>query len=379
MAAVDSPGYLEVVTASQEELESIDPGTEKFYWMLAKRVKNQIVKGEGEVEGWREIVISLVSERVWDKLLRRQGGKPYGSLACFIKEGLEMSVDQFTEGVARFAGPACLDETVRPHLPELKAQQRAMGDKGYCNNNLVQARHLLDGAARKEAVESRRIAEAPPLAVRLQASRLITKEDVERLGRLAREGKHNEAAAETLELILDRIEDMDKPSVTATSTERRLFRGKVREVIQAVLPPPESKLNSKPVRLPQDPAAMAAWLKKTLSSEKLDELRRHLCCEQEVVDKAHAAHQPKNRKAIGDLTIGSFASSAQAGALVGASLIGGANQKLVEKIKTDPSNEELRTRRGNGWVFRKRLGEEMVELGYTDRSPSWEVLQVGQL
>lgn len=375
MAAADSPGYLDVVTASQEELESIDPGTEKFYWMLAKRVRNQIVKGEGEVEGWREIVISLVSERVWDKLLRRQGGKPYGSLACFIREGLEMTVEQFAEGVARFAGPACLDETVRPHLPELNRKDV----ERYCNNNLGQSRRLLDGAARREAVELRRIAEAPPLAVRLQANRLITKEDVERLGRLAREGKHNEAAAETLELILDRIEDLDKPSVTATSTERRLFRGKVREVIQAVLPPPESKLNSKPVRLPQDPAAMAAWLKKTLSAEVLDELRRHLCCEQEEVDKAHAAHQPKNWKAIGDLTIGSFASSAQAGELVGASLIGGANQKLVEKIKSDPSNEELRIRRGNGWVFRKWLAEEMVELGYTGRSPSWEVLQVGQL
>jgi hypothetical protein len=377
MAAKDSPGYLEVFQASREDLAAISPGSEKFYWMLAKRVRNQIVKGEGELEGWREIVVALISERVWEKLLRRHGGEPYGSLAAFIKDGLEMSIEQFAEGVARYAGPDCLNNTVRPHLPELKAKEEERGVPHHCYNDVEPQGS--SGADWQEALGTRRIAEAPALAIQLQANGLITKEDIERLGRLAREGKHNEASAETLELILDRIEDLGKPSVTASSTERRLFRGKVREVIQAVLPAAPSLQQTKPVRLPTDPAGIAAWLKKTLAPEDLAALRHHLCNEETELDTASSTAQPKNRKVAGDLEVGSFASNAQVGELVGACLTGSANTRLIEKIKTDPANESLRTCTGNGWTFRKWLREEVVQLGYTDKSPSWEVVQVGQL
>ena len=377
MAAVESPGYLEVITANQEDLAAISPGSEKFYWMLAKRVRNQIVKGEGELEGWREIVVALISERVWDKLLRRHGGEPYGSLASFIKDGLEMSIEQFAEGVARYAGPDCLNEIVRPHLPELKAKEADKGCQPHGNHEVEPQGS--SGAEWQEALETRRIAEAPALAIQLQSNGLITKEDIERLGRLAREGKHSEVAAETLELILDRIEELEKPSVTANSTERRLFRGRVRQVIQAVLPAAPSLQQTKPVRLPMDPAGIAAWLKKKLAPDDLAALRHHLCTEEIELDMASTPPPPKNRKSAGQLVVGSFASNSQVSELVGQALRGGSSQILVARIKADPENESLRTRAGNGWIFRKRLTEEMVQMGYTDKSPSWEVVQVGQL
>lgn len=117
MTAVESPGYLEVFTASKEEIEALEPGTERFYWNLAKSIKNKIVSGEGESKSWRETVIYLIGERVWEKLLRHQGGEPYGSLSRFVREGLEMPVPQFVEGVARYAGPDAVD-LLKPHLPE---------------------------------------------------------------------------------------------------------------------------------------------------------------------------------------------------------------------------------------------------------------------
>jgi hypothetical protein len=118
MAASDSPGYLDVFTASQEEIAALEPGTERFYWNMAKGMKFRIVSGEGESKSWLETITYLTNERVWEKLLRRHGGEPYGTLTRFIREGLEMSVPQFIEGVARYAGPDAVD-LLKPHLPEI--------------------------------------------------------------------------------------------------------------------------------------------------------------------------------------------------------------------------------------------------------------------
>jgi len=385
MAAADSPGYLEVFTANQEDLANIDPGTEKFYWMLAKRVRNQIVKGEGEIEGWREIVITLVADRVWEKLLRRHGGQPYGSLSCFVREGLEMTVPQFVEGVARYAGPDAVD-LLKPHLPEITRdglapdpQKGGEGVQPYGNHKAADPLGPSGGdggAAWVEAVTDRRIASAPELAVRLHAQKLLTKEHLEAIGRLAKEGRHNDAAQETLELLLDRIDDMDKPPVTATSTERRHFREEIRHVIQAVIPPPENRLQTKPVRLPNDPVAAAAWLKRNFSPDDLAVLCQSLCSDS-ADDLQPAPAAPRNRKSVEDLVVGAFTSLEQVNELTGEPISRSAQQTLVNKLRANPSDEALRLKSGNGWTFRKRLGEEMAQLGYTDRSPSWEVIERG--
>jgi hypothetical protein len=118
MAAADSPGYLEVFTASKEEIAALEPGTERFCWNIAKSIRNKIVSGEGESKSWCDTVAYLTGERVWEKLLRRQGGEPYGSLDRFIQEGLQMSAQQFVDGVARYAGPDAVD-LLRPHLAEI--------------------------------------------------------------------------------------------------------------------------------------------------------------------------------------------------------------------------------------------------------------------
>lgn len=378
MAASDSPGYLEVFTANQEDLAAIDPGTEQFYWMLARRVRNQIVKGEGEAEGWREIVITLVADKAWNKLRRSRGGEPYGSLSRFVREGLEMSVAQFVEGVARYAGPDTVD-LLKPHLPEITRdglapdrETGAEGVLGHCNNDPVS----LEGFEKQEGLADRRIASAPELAVRLHAQQLLTKEQLEAIGRLAREGRHSEAAQETLELLLDRIDDMDKPPVTATSTQRRHFREKIRELVQAVLPPPESQQKSKPVRLPNDPVAAAAWLRRNFSPQDLAILCQSLCSESADEQPAQPS-APRNRKSVDDLVVGSFASLEQVNELTGLPISRNSQQKLANKIKANPGDESLRLRSGNSWTFRKHTGEEMVRLGYTDRSPSWEVIERG--
>ena len=377
MAATDSPGYLEVFTASKEEIKSLEPGTERFYWNMAKSIRNKIVSGEGESESWRETVVYLIGERVWEKLLRRHGGEPYGTLSRFIQEGLEITVAQFVEGVARYAGPDAVD-LLKPHLPEITRnglapdpQQEGEGLLGHCNNDPVWPGKV----EKQDGLVDRRIASAPELAVRLHAQKLLTKEHLEAIGRLAKEGRHSDAAQETLELLLDRIDDMDKPPVTASSTERRHFREEIRHVIQAVIPPPESQRQTKPVRLPNDPVAAAAWLKRNFSPGDLAVLCQSLCSDS--ADEPPAPAAPRNRKSVEDLVVGTFASLDQVNDLTGSPISRTAQQNLVNKLRANPSNEAERLRSGNGWTFRKRLGEEMVQLGYTDKSPSWEVIERG--
>jgi hypothetical protein len=378
MAAVDSPGYLEVFTASKEEIAALEPGTERFYWNIAKSIRNKIVSGEGESKSWRETVIYLIGERIWEKLLRRQGGEPYGTLSRFVREGLEITVQQFVEGVARYAGPDAVD-LLKPHLPEITRdglapdpQEEVMGLQRHCNNDVVD----VGGSERQEGLTDRRIAAAPELAIRLYTQKLLDKEHLIAIGRLALEGRHNEAAQETLELLLDRIDDMDKPPVTATSTERRHFREELRPVIQALIPPPESQQKSKPVRLPNDPVAAAAWLKRNFSPEDLAVLCQSLCSDS-VDDLQPAPAAPRNRKSVEALAVGSFVSLDQVNDLTGEPISRSTQQHLVSKIKANPDDDALRLRSGNGWTFRKRTGEEMVQLGYTDRSPSWEVIERG--
>jgi hypothetical protein len=160
----------------------------------------QYRSGEGESKSWRETVIYLIGEWVWEKLLRRQGGEPYGTLSLFVREGLEITVQQFVEGVARYAGPDAVD-LLKPHLPEITRdglapdpQEEEMGIQGNGNHYPVAVAEL----GKQELAVDRRIASAPELAVRLYTQKLLTKEHLEAIGRLAKEGRHNDAAQETL-------------------------------------------------------------------------------------------------------------------------------------------------------------------------------------
>ena len=123
---------------------------------------------------------------------------------------------------------------------------------------------------------------------------------------------------------------------------------------------------------------MATWLKNKLTPDELETLRRYLCCDLPELGEAPPA-APTERNGSKGYAVGGFVSNAQVSELSGVPLNGGTTQTIVARIKADPSDEALRLKSGNGWTFRKRLAEEMVQLGYTDRSPSWEVVQVGQL
>lgn len=358
---LDSPGYLEVCQANREELKQIrEERSHRFHWNCVLELRSAIKEKESQSLGWRDLVKTIVAERSWEKLQRGDTGQPFNSLAELVTLGMELTLEQFLEGVGRSAGPDAL-ELVRPHLPE------GVQDKG--NNYPVQSP---SAAARLEAAKAaRQRAEAPALAVRLRAEQLITQEDLERLGHLQRAGRTNEAKAETLELILDRLGELEHPGVTASSTERRHFRAKVREIIQHVIPDAES---SKVVRMPSDTAGLARLLRKRLDAEQRLQLCDLLCREE---DPEEAAAKPSRRTDPRDLQLGDFTSRKVVAELTGHRVDGGAGVKMLAQMEAAPADETLRRVEGNGWIFRRHLEAELVAKGYAPKSPCWEVVQRG--
>ncbi len=125
--ATMSPGFMEAVTETAETKSRYKVNQPQFHWNLVTRLRNQIVEKTGEAEGWRQMVLTLITEKSWEILERGNSGEPYGSLELLITEGMGLSTEEFSGAVARFAGPDMVD-LMRPHLP---------GNYGCYNHNSV--------------------------------------------------------------------------------------------------------------------------------------------------------------------------------------------------------------------------------------------------
>ena len=357
-----SPGYTEAITLPLEAKTKFKTNQPQFHWNLVTRLSNQIREKTGESDGWRQMVLTLISEKSWMILERGNSGEPYGSLELLIREGMSLTVDDFVEAVARFAGPDMVD-MLQPHL------HASYG----CNNHNSPQRRA------EEAYSARQAAAAPEIAVRLRAADLITQRDLERLGKLNTDDAHQE----TLELITDRLNEMEPPPTTASATDRRYFRAQVKAVIQHVLPEPQQQ-QSKVVRLPNDAVKALALLQEHLDTAQLQRLRELICSADAPSRPEHKASRPPvenilptREQALEEvlaLADDELTTAKNAYVLTGARMKfstfqGQARDKL---LLGGPHFVE-----GNGWKFRKLSPDEMQARQLAPRAASWEVIDYG--
>lgn len=352
-----SPGYTDAVTLPAEEKSKFKVNQPQFHWNLVTRLGNQIrEKTGGETEGWRQMVMTLLTEKSWLILERGNTGEPYGDLRLLIEEAMGLEIEDFTDAVARFAGPDMVD-MLRPHLPDV------------CDRNS----HKTGSTIRKADQRDREASAAPEIAIRLRAADLITQRDMESLGKL----NANDAHQETLELIIDRLNELETPPPTASSTDRRHFRAQVKAIIQHVLPKPEPQARSKVVRFPDNAERALAIIQEHLSIEELGKLKLMLCSDQ-MPEKKPRSPRPSTQQLsyeealeqVTGLADGAFTTTRVVMALIGETKpnVGRFNNRF--KDGGDAT--------GNGWVFKKHTADKMTAMGFGPKAASWEVIEYGQ-
>jgi hypothetical protein len=362
--ATESPGYSEALMLPASQKAQFKVNQPQFHWNLVVRLKNQIREKNGEATSWREMVKTLLSEKSWLILERGNSGEPYGSLALLIEEGMGLTVDEFTDAVARFAGPDMVD-MLAPFLSDPSVRN----PKGYATTS-----------PRVSAQRDREATAAPELAIRLRAMELITQRDMEYLGRL----RGDEAHQETLGMILDRIEEIELPPAAANRTERRRYREAVQGIIRALCPQPSEP--SRTIWLSKDPASIVATLQERLEPDVLEQVRALLCSNTPLPScNGHKPQRDRCREdalptyddaaaAVRALEPNTYATTKQVFVLTGqrgkfATFSCRAREALKGKEDFIISN--------GGWAFRKKSPAEMQAEGLPPKAASWEVLSHG--
>lgn len=349
------PGYVEAFTANSSELAKFEPGQPQFHWNVVNSIRRFIKESEGEAKGWRQQVTTLIAEKSWLKL-------EYASLPELVKDAFGMTSEDFLHEVEVYGGPAMVD-LVSPHL-----------GLRQCNND----DSPLNGAQRQSNYEQRQAANAPEIAIRLRASDLITEADMRYLGKLNTDDAHQE----TLQLIEDRLVELGQPD-GSTETDRRRYRAKVKDVIQAVAPKPEPQKQSKVLRFPNDAERALAIIQEHLSKPEQLKLRQMICDGIEPPPKkAKSPNQdvlPTLEEAqnnVLSLKEGDLARGKDVYILIGYEKKFATFQANCRKAAV---NNEHAIFEGNGWKFRKLTTKEMQDRGLHDKRSSYEVLEYGNI
>ncbi|PWL23080.1 MAG: hypothetical protein DCO99_03605 [Synechococcus sp. XM-24] len=352
MTLTHLPGYTEAFTANSAEVASFKPNQEQFHWNVVNMIRRYIRDSEGEAQGWRQQVTTLIAERSWEKL-------GFESLPQLVEKAFGMTAEQFLHEVTLHAGPDISEKLVEPHLGSHR-----------CNNDKSVQRQADD------AYQARQVVNAPEIAVRLRASDLITDADMRYLGKL----NADEAHQETLTLIEDSLEQLwEREGVTPR--DRRQFRAQVKGIIQAVAPAPTPKVQSSVVRIPDDAERALAIIQKHLSEPELTKFKQIICSE--VASKQPRAPRkekplPPPKEALDEvlaLADGALAATPHVFVLTGQT---GSVPNFKRIARERVANGGTHLVKGNGWVFRKLSPQELNSRGIPIRSSSWEVVEYGE-